>query len=421
MAHRRGFWAEMQHQTRLAEQQRQRKVVAHSRQVAAAQRIAEQTRRAADRSTAAALRMDAAEQKRAEAESKRLHEEWMHAQAQAMTAEVQELNDEIANILQATLGVDDFVDLETLRVIAHHPPFDPAGLDVPDPQPQPIPVPPEPVFRPPARPAGMSRMFGGKKHDDAVAAAQADHQRAVDEWRRYLTTVPGLQAQRQAEYQRSEQTREMMLSMSALFYQGKCRKREEAAAGENASLDQLISGLQSNDESAIQEYVGIVLGNSVYPEVFPVDHDHTFDVATKELTLAVSVPPPASLPKEKEFRFNRAKDDIAPVPLTQRELQSRYSRALACTALRSIHEVFEADRANRVDTISLQVGTDTIDPATGRNANIVLLAVAADRAKFTDFDLGQVDPLATLTLMRAVVSKNPLNLSPINVARDVRR
>ena len=40
------------------------------------------------------------------------------------------------------------------------------------------------------------------------------------------------------------------------------------------------------------EYVGIVLGNSVYLEVFPVEHEANYDTASRELVLMVTVPPP---------------------------------------------------------------------------------------------------------------------------------
>lgn len=78
---KRGFFAEVQHQARLAEQQRRRQVATHARELAASQRSAEQAQRAAERSYAAAVRMSAAEQKLAQAEAKRLHEESMKAQA----------------------------------------------------------------------------------------------------------------------------------------------------------------------------------------------------------------------------------------------------------------------------------------------------------------------------------------------------
>jgi restriction system protein len=188
---KRGFFAELQHQARLAEQQRRREMAAHSRALAASQRSADQAQRAAERSYAAAVRMSAAEQKLAQAEAKRLHEESMEAQAELQTLEVTNQHNEIAGILQATLGVDDFVDLETLRVVAQHPPFSRPDLQLPMPLPAPIPTPDPPLYQPPARPSGMSRVFGGnKKFDEATAAAQAQHAVLLQQWQDYTAQIP---------------------------------------------------------------------------------------------------------------------------------------------------------------------------------------------------------------------------------------
>jgi len=418
---KRGFFAEVQHQARLAEQQQRRQVATHARELAASQRSAEQAQRAAERSYAAAVRMSAAEQKLAQAEAKRLHEESMKAQAELQTLEVTNQHNEIANILQATLGVDDFVDLETLRVVAQHPPFYRPDLQTPTPLPAAIPAPDQPIYQPPARPSGMSRVFGGnKKFDEATAVAQAQHAVLLQQWQEYSAQIPTRQAEQTQRWNEAEQHRQATLAQARAVYDAECLQRDNSARDENSRLDQLIAGLAHDEESAIQEYVGIVLGNSVYPDIFPVEHDYTFNVADHELTLTVSVPAPAELPTVKEVKFNRAKDQLQPVMLAQREQQLRYSTALACTALRSIHEVFEADRDHRIRTVSLTVQTVTIDPGTGRPAAIPLLSAAADRNIFTTYDLAQVDPLATLALMKATISKNPLTLTPINVARDVR-
>lgn len=418
---RRGLLAELQHQMRIAEQHRRRQVAVHAREIAASQRSAEQAHRAAERSHAAAARMSAAEQKQAQAAAKRLHEESMKAQAELQSLEIANQHTEIANILQATLGVADFVDLETLRVMAQHPPFNRPDLETPTPSPAAVPAPDQPIYQPPARPSGMSRVFGGnKKFEEATTTAQAQHGVLLQQWQAYTAQIPALQAEHTQHWNETEQQRQAALAQARAAYETDCLHRDTSARDENSQLDKLIAGLADNDESAIQEYVGIVLGNSVYPDIFPVEHDYTFNVADHELTLAVSVPAPSGLPTVKEVKFNRAKDQLQPVMVAQREQQLRYTTALACTALRSIHEVFQADRDHRIRTISLTVQTVTIDPATGRPAAIPLLSAAADRSTFTTYDLAQVDPMATLALMKATISKNPLTLTPINVARDVR-
>jgi restriction system protein len=85
-----------------------------------------------------------------------------------------------------------------------------------------------------------------------------------------------------------------------------------------------------------------------------------------------------------------------------------------------MHEVFEADRRGLIKTISLEVGTETNDPATGKRAYVPFVAVAAQRATFAEFDLSAVVPLATLEHLGAAVSKNPYGLSAVD-ASGIRR
>ncbi len=75
-----------------------------------------------------------------------------------------------------------------------------------------------------------------------------------------------------------------------------------------------------------------------------------------------------------------------------------------------MHEIFEADRRGLIKTISLEVGTNTIDPATGRRGYILFVAVGSERKSFLELDLSNVVPTATLAHLGASVSKNPFGL-----------
>lgn len=105
---------------------------------------------------------------------------------------------------------------------------------------------------------------------------------------------------------------------------------------------------------------------------------------------------------------------------TAEDQKERYARAVAQVALRTLHEVFEADRAGRIQTISLTVVTSAIDAATGRLTEPPLLAVATDRSTFEGLDLSNVVPSATLSHLKATVSKNPFGLVAIDVSKGVR-
>ena len=79
-------------------------------------------------------------------------------------------------------------------------------------------------------------------------------------------------------------------------------------------------------------------------------------------------------------------------------------------ALRSFHEVFESDRRGLIQTISLEVGTNTVDPATGKRVYVPFVIAAAERQAFLAFDLSAVVPALTLDHLGAAVSKNPFGL-----------
>ena len=170
----------------------------------------------------------------------------------------------------------------------------------------------------------------------------------------------------------------------------------------------------------MQEYVGIVLGNSVYPEVLSVEHDFSFSSSTKELTLTVLIAAPSALPPQKTFRFVKARDEITSTPLTMRDAKERYASVVDQIALRTLHEVFEADRKGWIDTIALSVATEAHSAATGRMVRTTLLAVAGERQSFMSFDLANVLPSATLEHLGAAVSKSPYDLKGIDTATGVR-
>ena len=422
MAKKRGLLAELQRQGQLEAKRRQQAAKHLAQAHTTAQRQAEQAATQAERARAQASRAATADAKAAEREAQRFYVEARDAEVAARNAQLSDEYEQIDSILSATLDVDDFVDLQRLRRQAEHPPFDSGQLALASPQPLPIEAPPEPQFVAPAgEPKGLSGVFGAKKkYAEVVAQAQVAFSRTHELWQAEVAALPARDEARRQDYQRAEQQRQEQLQELKATYDAECRQRELEAATANEALDQLVANLGYEVEDAVQEYVSIVLGNSVYPDCFPIDHDFEFDSANRELTLKVSVPAPTEVPSIREFKYNKAKDEIAETALPQKDLKDRYANAVAQVALRSLHEIFEADRAGRIQTIALTVVTSAIDAATGRLTETPLVAVASDRPTFEVLDLSNVVPSATLAHLKANVSKNPFGLVGIDLSKGVR-
>jgi restriction system protein len=421
VARKRGFFAELHHQSQLADKRKRQAATATARANAVATRQAEQARRQAERWQAQISRASAAEQREAEREAQRLHDEAMQAEAAAKNAELAQTRDEIESLLESALGTDSFVALEGLRTVAQHPPFDRPNLEVPVPQPPHLTAADEPVYLEPPMPTGLGGIFGGKKkHAEAVVASQAEFARQHAEWEAEIAALPMAQLKQLQDHQRAEQQRLEALEKARKQYRAECDGREAAAAPANDALDRLIQGLEAGAPEAVHEYVGIVLDNSEYPESFPVDHDFTYEAAANELSVRVTVPPPGELPMEQSFKYLKSKDEIVSTPFAHREQKERYADAVFKVALRTLHEVFQADRAGHVHTVALSVETEALDAATGLMKRTVLAAVAADRTSFSTFDLAKVVPLATLQHLNGVVSKSPFDLVAADTSRGVR-
>jgi restriction system protein len=274
------------------------------------------------------------------------------------------------------------------------------------------------LFTPPDPPKGL--FSSKKKHNQAVAAAEVEHARAHMAWQAKLDWTATRRKEAAEKHAKAEEDRVASLQFEREQYEVACAQREAQVSEYNKRIDTLIANLGYGAVDAVQEYVSIVLANSVYPKHFPVDHEFTFEPSTAELKMRVVVPPPDKLPNIKAYKYTKSTDEISSTALSQKACKDRYSSAVHHVALRSLHEIFEADRRGLIKTISLEVGTTTTIPATGRIDYVPFVAVAAERGTFVEFNLSSIVPAATLDHLGAAVSKNPFDLVPADTT-GVRR
>lgn len=338
----------------------------------------------------------------------------MTAEAERQTADLTRIYDEIDTILQTTLAVDDFVDLPALQTPATHPSFDAGHLATRTPEPRERPLPPEPQFQAPQGPTGAARFFSGRnRYEQEFQAAQQSFTAVHEQWHHAVTvTIPAENQRARDTHSARESKRLSQIDQLRKKYDQECQDREQAALDRNKAINRLIRGLAYGEEDAVDEYIGIVLANSVYPESFPVNHEFSFDAELQELSLTVTVPTPGELPTTKMVKYVAASDELRTTDLSQAAQRSRYNSAVYAVALRTVHEVFEADRQSLIGSVSLQVDASAEDPITRRRSSVPLVLVASSRNQFLSLDLAAVEPLAALQSLNSAVSKNPFKLSP---------
>jgi restriction system protein len=422
MGRRRGFFAELQYQAAKAQKERMRQAAATERERARLAREMERAQQAANAANQRAARANAQARAQAEREAKQLHLQAQLAKVESMNADLAEEYAAIDDILRSTLAVDDYVDLDKLRRVAEHPPFTSKYL-TPIPPPALITPPPEPYFQPPPESSGLSAMFSRKKHAAEVAAAEAQFAQIHANWRTAMSQLPARQLAAAQQHDDAEGERLRRLASDRRRYDAACDERQRLVDDENARLDDLINRFTLNDPAAVDEYIGIVFGNSIYPDIIAAttEFDFSYSADLRELSIDIHFPSPEAIPSIKSFRYVRASDEITETRLTQKDASNRYTELINNITLRTFHEVWESDRTAKIDSISLTGGVNHVDPATGKDVHIRLVAVAVSREDFLQIDLSRITPGETMKHLRAVMSKSPYRLTPVDDKKGVRR
>jgi restriction system protein len=356
------------------------------RQSQAADRARSQTVREAERARRAYERARVAEDK----EQRRLYLEARVAEADAKNADLEHFVYQVEHLLQGTLDVDDFLDFGVLKVTPEIPPFQPGQLATSEPLVQ------RDVFMPPPL-SGMGQLVPGAKgrHERLVAEAEAAYQRAA------------------ADRVRHEEEREAALAAARRAHDEVATRIVARTEAQNAEVDAFRMRFEAGEPADIVEYFSLVLDASRYPAGFPKHHKIAFVPESKQLVVEYELPNVSVIPGARQYRYVRARDAIEESSRPATQLKSLYASIVAQVTLRTIHEVFEADRGGKLETIVFNGYVDTIDPATGHAISPHLVTVRTTRDVFARLDLGQVDPLACLKGLNASVSKSPTELVPV--------
>lgn len=373
MARRTGFVAAM----RAVERDMTRAQAARVRADAAAVREVERARRAYERASAA-------EQK----ELKRQYVEARIAEVEARNADLREAEAQLDGLLAATLDVDDTVDFESMKHRPMRPVFEPGDRAVPAPAPQ-------WVDYEPAAPKGLAKTFGKEKHASAVAAARAAFDAAVD------------------RHAADERLRVAALAQAEADHEAHVEALRRELLEQHRGVDEFRGAFEAGNPEAVVGYFDLVLRGSVYPERFPQHFRLAYVPESRQLVVEYDLPGIEVVPSVRSFKYVKASDSISETPLPATQGRARYASVLAQVALRTLHELFEADHGRHLDVVVFNGMVDTIDRSTGQPVRPCLITVRATKDNFLALDLRLVEPQACLRHLSASVSKSPSELLPV--------
>jgi len=380
MGRNRGFTAALVQIQREADRRARAQAAAATR----AAREADRAQRAYERSVAA----DAKERQRLYVES----------QSAAVELRNEELAQDVAGLqmlLADTLAVDDFLDFDALKEAAPKPVFSPGQLAVAEPAPDPD------AFSPP-RPTGLRAYLPGAKEK---YQAQWEQGRQA-----YEAAV--------AEHQQREADRVRRLEAAKAEHARKVAGVEARLAAQHAEVEAFKADFQAGKQQAVTQYFALVLEASRYPDGFPQRFRLAYVPESRQLVVEYELPGYERVPTVGGYRYVKAGGKITQTARPAAARKALYKSVVAQVTVRTLHELFEADRGGLVETVVFNGHVETVNAATGRTERPCLVTLRTIRDVFLDRDFSRVDPEACLLDLSASLSKSPAELVPVRPVLD---
>ena len=121
----------------------------------------------------------------------------------------------------------------------------------------------------------------------------------------------------------------------------------------------------------------------------------------------------ADIPTLQEVSYVQSRNEFREKHITQAQLNRVYDNLLYQIALRTMHELYEADQIGALGAVVFNGYVKAIDPATGHETNGCVLSVQAGREEFEQINLAHVDPKACFKSLKGVGSSKLHSLTPI--------
>jgi restriction system protein len=257
----------------------------------------------------------------------------------------------IDNLLIHTLSINDTIDWEKLKQADGFPEIIPA----------------EPKAKKklgyPAEPARaeitftfLEKLIKSKK-EKKVRDHEERFRARILEWENEKREVDRENSQQAEEYERQLQD----WRSSVLLWE---KKRHDYLAERdkyNQKIDSMRSNYLAKNEDSIVEYCDMVLNNSGYPVSFPKNFEIEYVPDTKILIVEYQLPSLADFPSVAEVKYIATRKELKESPIPETQRAKIFDEAIYKIALRTIHELFEADAANAIDAISLNGWVEVLE------------------------------------------------------------
>lgn len=181
----------------------------------------------------------------------------------------------------------------------------------------------------------------------------------------------------------------------------------------NNSIDDFERRYSKKEQNAVMEYCEIVLNNSEYPDFLTKNFEVEYNSANQILIVEYDLPDLENFPSLKEVKYIVSSKELKDVYVSETELNKIYDSAIYKIAIRTIHELFEADSIGAIDAVSFNGWVNCLNKATGDYENKCILSLQAKKDEFLKIKLANIDPKVCFKSLKGVASSKLSSLTAV--------
>src|SRR5207245_6554787 len=133
---------------------------------------------------------------------------------------------------------------------------------------------------------------------------------------------------------------------------------------QHAEIDRFQQDVLAGSPQAIVEYFTMVLAVTSYPKDFPQHAKLAYVPESRQLVVEYDLPPFEIVPEVSSYRYVKARDSVTETTRPVAQRKALYASVIAQVTLRTLYELFKADRMKHLDMIVFNGYVDSIDKGT---------------------------------------------------------
>jgi len=189
----------------------------------------------------------------------------------------------------------------------------------------------------------------------------------------------------------------------------------------NKKIDKLNDLYLELDQNAVTEYCELVLSNSIFPESVPKDFDLEYNSETKILIVEYLLPSLDCFPTLSEVKYIATKKEMKGNYLTESQINKMFDESIYKITLRTIHELFKADKANAIEAVIFNGWVNAINKATGKMITNCIVSIQVKKSEYLEINLSNIDPKACFKNLKGIGSSKLSGITAIQPIAQINK